>query len=175
MSEKIVTDQNVLRQKSKETTLEECEKTGLFRALEHLLATNNTPGIGLAAIQAGYPIRACFLRIPAKDGDARVYRMINPVIEDRHELRRFIGEQCLSLPGVKVDTERYNQVTVKWFDYDYKTEMRAVATGLEAQAIQHEIDHMDGILITDLARPKLGRNDPCFCGSGKKFKKCHGR
>jgi peptide deformylase len=101
--------------------------------------------------------------------------MINPIIEERDgELKRCPGEGCLSLPGVRVDTVRYEQVTAKWFDYDRKEEQRAVFYGFEAQVVQHELDHLDGLLITDrkFSQTKVGRNDPCPCGSGKKFKKC---
>jgi uncharacterized protein YecA (UPF0149 family) len=67
-----------------------------------------------------------------------------------------------------ISIKRYNQIEFKNDGQLFSAE------GKEAQIIQHEIDHMDGILIIDkeYKSNNVGRNDPCPCGSGKKYKKC---
>ena len=181
----IITDPSRLRVKCSETTIEEVERTGLIKEMEDAMIANPVKGIGLAAPQIGKLVRVCIIRIP-EHTDSRGRKrqqcyitMINPVIEKMETLGRVSNERCLSLPGLTIDTMRYWQVTVRWLDYDDKVEKRAVFVDLEAFCVAHECDHLDGILITDRAAPplvegkkKVGRNDPCPCGSTKKYKKC---
>lgn len=131
-------------------------------------------GIGLSAVQIGSPIRACTIRT-----EKLKLNMINPVITDVYDKFCHQGEGCLSLPGVSIDTERYQGCTVEWLDYDEKMPKKATFYGIEAVVVQHECQHMDGILITDVQHKeeaKVGRNDPCpICsknGIQIKYKKC---
>lgn len=169
---KIVTDLNQLKKKSKEISLNEAHELSIFVKLDGALKLSYRPGVGLAAIQIAIPVRAIIIRYANTS-----VNMLNPIIVDRIGKIR-TQEGCLSLPGLLVETERAEQVMVRWIDYDSKTEQTAVFYGLEAVIVQHEVDHLDGILIIDREAfevKKVGRNEPCPCGSGKKYKKCCGR
>jgi peptide deformylase len=104
-------------------------------------------GVGLAATQVGILRR---LLVFQASRDAEPTALINPEIEWRSE-DLVIGEEgCLSLPGVTMDVERPLYATVAGLDVDGE-QVRIEAAGLEARVLQHEIDHLDGILILDHA------------------------
>jgi peptide deformylase len=166
----IITDKNVLEGISKDTTIEECVSLDLFSELDNALEDSDIPGCGLAAIQIGYALRACIAIIGEK-----TYRMINPRLVRQAEPIVWPGEACLSQPGRSYTTDRYNQVTIGWIDYMTGTNKLKDFEGFSAVVLQHEIDHMDGILNYKREHknmPKIGRNEMCPCGSGKKHKKC---
>lgn len=102
----------------------------------------NVKGIGLAAIQIGNAVRV--LVMDAK----KPYVLINPVITSFDGIKEKKNESCLSLPGVVEEIERYDGVQVTYLDENGEPHA-AVFTGLEAQCIQHEIDHLDGITMPD--------------------------
>jgi peptide deformylase len=102
-------------------------------------------GIGLAATQLGVLHRVLVYRAYSDDP---LTALINPVIEWAAEELETLEEGCLSLPGVHVEVERPAQVRVRARDVAGK-ELVIEAEGLEARVIQHEIDHLDGILILD--------------------------
>jgi peptide deformylase len=102
-------------------------------------------GIGLAATQLGVLHRVLVYRVYSDDP---LTALVNPVIEWAAEELETLEEGCLSLPGVHVDVERPAQVRVRARDVAGK-ELLVEAEGLEARVIQHEIDHLDGILILD--------------------------
>jgi peptide deformylase len=102
-------------------------------------------GIGLAATQLGILRRLLVYRV---EHDSPVVALANPVIEwSGHELET-MDEGCLSLPGVLVDVERPVHVRVSARD-EYGDPVVIEASGLEARVIQHEMDHLDGVLILD--------------------------
>src|SRR5688572_29875740 len=107
---------------------------------------NDAMGIGLAATQVGVMHRVLVYRV---EPEAPVAALINPVIdwssEDETEV---MDEGCLSLPGVMVEVERPVYVRVRGSDERGDT-LLIEASGLEARVIQHEIDHLDGVLILD--------------------------
>jgi peptide deformylase len=100
-------------------------------------------GVGLAAPQIGKNIRLIVLQMP----DEEPFAMINPEIIKR-EGEREIMEACLSIPGYEGLVKRSITVTAKGINESGK-QMRIKASGLLAQALEHEIDHLDGILYTD--------------------------
>lgn len=102
-------------------------------------------GIGLAATQLGVLHRVLVYRAYSDDP---LTVLVNPVIEWAAEERETLEEGCLSLPGVHVEVERPARVRVRAHDVAGK-ELVVEAEGLEARVIQHEIDHLDGILILD--------------------------
>jgi peptide deformylase len=102
-------------------------------------------GIGLAATQLGVLHRVLVYRAYSDDP---LTVLVNPVIEWAAEELETLEEGCLSLPGVHVEVERPAQVRVRARDVAGK-ELVVEADGLEARVIQHEIDHLDGILILD--------------------------
>jgi peptide deformylase len=102
-------------------------------------------GVGLAATQLGALHRVLVYCAYAEDP---VTALINPVLEWRSEEQETAEEGCLSLPGVHVEVERAAQVRVRAQD-ETGRELEIEAEGLEARVIQHEIDHLDGVLILD--------------------------
>ena len=104
-------------------------------------------GIGLAAPQVGLPHRILVM----DDGTGGVQALINPVIENRSGTIRE-EEGCLSLPGVFGVVERTKTITVRAMDADGKP-VSLEATGLKARIVQHELDHLDGVLFIDRLPP----------------------
>lgn len=171
----IITDESILRTKNEKVTEEEAKE--IIIELEKSLASSVIPGVGLAAPQIGINKSVAIIRIKT-DNYEQYIDLVNPKIID--ERQGFVNKEegCLSIPGKRFNTWRYKEVFVK----DDTNPDGFVATGFEAVAIQHEIDHLNGVLVSDRAidKKKVGRNEPCPCGkmvNGKpvKFKKCHGR
>ena len=102
-------------------------------------------GIGLAATQVGVLHRVLVFRAYPEDP---VTALVNPVVEWTSEELETAEEGCLSLPGVHVEVERPARVRVAARD-GAGAELELEAEGLEARVIQHEIDHLDGVLILD--------------------------
>jgi len=170
----IVTDKNILRTKSVDTTVEICKREFIFPLMEKGLKYSPHSGVGLAAIQIGEPLRACIIRL-----DGTEVNMINPIITDKYIFIKNSQEGCLSLPDIFVDTKRYMGINVEWTDFPSGERKEAECSGMESIIVQHEVHHMDGILITDIkyiTAPKVGRNEHCpECannGINIKYKKC---
>jgi len=110
----------------------------------------HTNGIGLAAIQVAQPIRALILNIPDEDGeqvDENLLEMINPVLTDKSGDTLY-QEGCLSVPKFYEEVKRFESVSVNYQDRDGNTHSLE-ADGLLSIAIQHEMDHLEGILFID--------------------------
>jgi peptide deformylase len=113
------------------------------------------PAIGLAAPQVGFSERLIVVDVRHPEGEKELITLVNPeILEVEGEV---IGEEgCLSLPGVKENITRANKVLVRGYDLNGK-EIKIVAEGLLAVALQHEIDHLMGILLIDrVSRLKRG-------------------
>jgi peptide deformylase len=106
---------------------------------------NDALGVGLAATQLGVLHRLLVYRVQQ---DAPVNALINPEIEWRGNEQEIAEEGCLSLPTVLVEVERPIHVRVRATD-EHGEPILIEASGLEARVIQHEIDHLDGVLILD--------------------------
>jgi peptide deformylase len=106
---------------------------------------NDALGVGLAATQLGVLHRLLVYRVQP---ESEVAALVNPEIEWAGEAQEVAEEGCLSLPEVLVDVERPLHVRVRGRD-ENGDEVIVEATGLEARVIQHEIDHLDGVLILD--------------------------
>ncbi len=104
-------------------------------------------GIGLAAPQVGLPHRILVM----DDGKRGVQALINPVIESRSGTIRE-EEGCLSLPGIFAEVERSRTITVQATDGDGKP-VSFETSGLKARVVQHELDHLDGVLFIDRLPP----------------------
>jgi peptide deformylase len=102
-------------------------------------------GIGLAATQVGILHRLLVYRV---EPDAPVNALVNPVIEFSSDDEEWAEEGCLSLPAVHVEVERPVFVRVRAVD-EHGDDVVVEASGLEARVIQHEVDHLDGVLILD--------------------------
>lgn len=106
------------------------------------------PGVGLAAPQIGVLKRVIVLDI-----DDGLIVMCNPRIVEKSDETEVEDEGCLSLPGITVPVERSLSVTCEALNLEGK-EVRVEAADLLARALQHEIDHLDGVLIIDRATPE---------------------
>lgn len=103
-------------------------------------------GIGLAAPQVGRSIRAVVIDV----GDGRLLELINPVITAR-EGAAVDSEGCLSVPGIFGEVERSEKVTVEYMTR-YGKRRTLEADNLLARCVQHELDHLEGILFIDIAK-----------------------
>jgi peptide deformylase len=102
-------------------------------------------GIGLAATQVGLMNRVLVYRV---ESHGSIAALVNPQLEWAGEQREAMEEGCLSLPGVLVEVERPVYVRVRAQD-ERGNDVLVEASGLEARVIQHEMDHLDGLLILD--------------------------
>ena len=106
------------------------------------------PGIGLAAVQVGVTKRVVVMDLAKKDEPKAPRVLINPKLTWRSDEKATYEEGCLSIPEFYEEVERPAQVRVKFLDLDGK-EQEIEASGLLATCIQHEIDHLDGVLFID--------------------------
>jgi len=122
---------------------------GIRRLMDDMLETMYAaPGIGLAAPQVGRLVRVIVVDIAEKDEPPQPYRMANPEIVRASEDNRIMNEGCLSLPDYYADVERPDSITVKYLD-ETGTRQILEADGMLATCIQHEIEHLDGVLFVD--------------------------
>ncbi len=106
------------------------------------------PGIGLAAIQVATPKRVVTMDLAKKEEPKSPQVFINPEILWRSDETAIYEEGCLSIPEYYSDVERPTQVKVKYLDLDGKAQ-EIEANGLLATCLQHEIDHLNGVLFID--------------------------
>ena len=142
----------VLRMQAREVESFDGDLASLVERMRHLLRDAN--GIGLAATQVGV-LRRVFLFLPDPEQDA--VALVNPRILERSDERVSDDEGCLSLQGVVVPVERDERVTVEASDPE-GNEVRFELEGLPARIAQHELDHLDGVLILDRTTPE-GRRE----------------
>ena len=110
------------------------------RMIKAMKANN---GMGLAAPQVGKSIRLCII-----EEGGRLYVLINPKIKSRSREKVMGEEGCLSFPGKFLNIERSEKVKVRYLDEKGK-KVKIKASGLLARALQHETDHLDGVLFID--------------------------
>jgi len=137
-----------LRQKSLEVEQFDSQLHELLDAMYPFMMQTN--GIGLAAIQVAHPKRVLIINIPDEEdiqSDENLIEMINPVIVEKSGTTTY-QEGCLSVPTFYEDIDRFELVKVNYQDRDGNTKTLE-ATGLLSIAIQHEMDHLDGILFID--------------------------
>jgi peptide deformylase len=121
----------------------------LRKLIEDMFETMyDAPGIGLAAIQVGTPKRVITMDLAKKEEPKHPQVFINPEIVWTSEEKATYEEGCLSIPEYYDDVERPAQVKVKYLDLEGKPR-EVVADGLFATCLQHEIDHLNGVLFID--------------------------
>ena len=143
----ILTEPNeILRQKS--LPVENVDKD-IQILMDDMLATMySAPGIGLAAIQVGIPKRVIVLDIEKKEGEKKPIFLVNPEIIEKSEKKSTSEEGCLSVPGQFAEIDRPDKCHIKYLDY-HGNKKEINAEGMLATCIQHEIDHLEGILFID--------------------------
>jgi peptide deformylase len=115
------------------------------------------PGIGLAAIQIGEPVRAIVMDLDHRDGERQPRYFVNPEILWASEETLPYEEGCLSVPDIYDEVERPAQVKLRYLNY-HGDVVEEDADGVFAVCIQHEMDHLDGVLFIDhLSRLKRNR------------------
>lgn len=136
----LTVEEPILRQRAKKVTQFD---TSLHRLLDDLVDTmRDAPGIGLAANQVGVPLQVAVIEL-----EDEVTELINPqVVRASGELIDWEG--CLSIPGFVAEVQRHAKVTVKARDR-FGKEFRVKGEELFARALQHEIDHLNGVLYVD--------------------------
>lgn len=165
MYQVVTAPDKILIQKAKEVKTFDRKLQKILKGMEEtLLATYDPVGVGLAAPQVGLPLRI-FLMKP--DEKTKVTYYINPKIESASEIEEIpsftnsekveskkpesskdkLLEGCLSLPNIWGNVARKTEVTMTWFDENGKRKTEKL-TGFPAIIVQHEIDHLDGILFT---------------------------
>jgi peptide deformylase len=106
------------------------------------------PGIGLAAIQVGIPKRIIVMDISRDETKKEPRYFVNPIIKNKNSEKAIYEEGCLSVPNQFAEIERPNSCEVEYLDYE-GNKQKLKANGLLATCIQHEMDHLDGILFID--------------------------
>jgi peptide deformylase len=132
-----------LRSKALEVTRFDGALAEELRRMGQLM--DDAVGLGLAATQVGVMHRVLVYRVGA---DAPLVPIVNPVLEWSSDEQEIAEEGCLSLPGVAVDVERPVHARIRAQDESGEA-ILIEASGLEARVLQHEMDHLDGVLIID--------------------------
>ncbi len=147
----------------------------LEKELEHANRLGKN-GIGLAAPQIGIAKDIAIVRLPKMS-----FNLVNAKLVQGYDPAVFTDEGCLSFPGRVENTTRFQEV---YITNNLVEPHSFVASGFVAVVCQHELDHLNQKLFMDRSVPKIvpvvrkakvGPNEPCICGSGKKYKKCCGK
>ena len=144
---KILTEPNkILREKSLPVDKVDGD---LQKLMDDMLQTMYAaPGIGLAAIQVGVPKRVIVLDISRKDFPKNPMCFVNPEIMEKSKTNSTYEEGCLSVPGQFAEIDRPDSCHIKYLDY-YGQPKELKTRGMLATCIQHEIDHLEGVLFID--------------------------
>ena len=164
----IITNLELLKKPSVDVSSEE-EELDIINKLECVLKEYSY-GIGLSAVQIGIYKRVAIVRT----NDIKINLINSSILFSCGEIT--IKEGCLSLPNTEVEVKRSLDVLIKNNGFLHKEKLAVY--GLVSVCAQHEIDHWDGVLITDKSitrHTRIGPNMLCLCGSKKKYKKCCGK
>ena len=143
----ILTEPNKLLRQISEPVLE----VGMFERelMDDMLDTMySANGIGLAAIQIGVPKRIIVIDISKNKDIKKPMFFVNPVIKNQNKENSTYEEGCLSVPGQFAEIDRPSKCEIDYLDYD-GNKQNLIAEGLLATCIQHEMDHLEGILFID--------------------------
>ena len=143
----ILTEPNsILRQVSKPVeNIGKEEQSLMDDMLETMYAAN---GIGLAAIQIGIPKRIIVMDLSKDENKKEPRFFVNPIIKNKDAIKSTYEEGCLSVPNQFAEIDRPQKCNVEYLDYNGEKQT-LVAEGLLATCIQHEMDHLEGILFID--------------------------
>ena len=143
----IITEPNkLLRQISKPVkNVGQNEQRLMDDMLETMYEAN---GIGLAAIQVGVPKRIIVMDICKEKNKKEPLYFVNPIIKNKNPLKATYEEGCLSVPNQFAEIDRPSKCEIEYLDYNGKKQLLK-ADGLLATCIQHEMDHLEGVLFID--------------------------
>ena len=150
----------VLRRRAREVTAEELRSAELQRLIDDMIETKRAlDGAGLAAPQVAMGVRIALAEVEGKN-PRYPYKppipltvMVNPAIEPLDEETVEINEGCLSVPDLRGSLSRHVKVRVRYLDRE-GNRREEVKRGLTAGTLQHEVDHLDGVLFVDRADPR---------------------
>ncbi len=151
----VLADEPLLREKSRKVKRITADVQQLIDDMVETMRA--APGVGLAAPQVGALQRVVVMEVPVRDEEegteeteprTRLYVLVNPEITDMSAETICAEEGCLSIPGYVGEVERAAEVTVRYQNRAGRP-MRLTGQGFLARVIQHEVDHLDGILYTD--------------------------
>ena len=143
----IITEPNqLLREVSKPVTKVGKEEQQLMDDMLETMYSAN--GIGLAAIQIGVPKRIIVMDLGKDENKKEPRYFVNPVIKNKDTLKSTYEEGCLSVPNQFAEIDRPKKCEVEYLDYNGEKKL-LIAEGLLATCIQHEMDHLEGILFID--------------------------
>ena len=131
---------------------------GLEKLVDDMFETmHNAEGVGLAAPQIGLTVRVFVVDLSPLAEDEPLLKdfrkaFINPHIIEKEGDKVLMDEGCLSIPGLREDVLRYNTIRIKYFDTNWQ-EHDEVYSGFSARVLQHEYDHLDGIMFVDYCSP----------------------
>ena len=139
----------VLREKARDVTAFDDSLRQLVQDLYDTMAAYH--GVGLAANQVGVAQRVFVVDVPREDGTHDRFAAVNPVLDQRSGREK--GEEgCLSMPGILADVDRATLLRLRAHD-EHGQPFERIVEGYLARAIQHETDHLDGVLFTDRLGP----------------------
>ena len=150
----------VLRERARELAVEEIRSDGVQRLIDDMVDTMRAAhGAGLAANQVAETVRVAVVEV--RPGNPRYpYKppvpltvIVNPVIEPLDDDVEHINEGCLSVPNLRGEVPRHVSIRLRYLDRE-GVEHDEVRRGLTAGTFQHEVDHLDGVLIVDRADPR---------------------
>jgi len=145
------TDNTILRTKSEAVLSREYEQyIKIGKEMIRYIKNKENHGVGLAAPQIGYNKRLIVVSLlkDREDESFQTVLMINPVILEHSENTDLENEGCLSLPGEKGKVERFLSIKLAYIDENKKEKILHLS-GVPARIVQHEIDHLDGVLFVD--------------------------
>ncbi len=131
---------------------------GLEQLVEDMFETmHNAEGVGLAAPQIGLPIRIFVVDLSALGEDEPLLKdfrkgFINPQIVEKVGEKVLMEEGCLSIPGLREDVLRFETIRIRYYDSKWQ-EYDQVFSGFPARVIQHEYDHLEGVMFVDYCSP----------------------
>lgn len=170
----IVTAELELKKKSKKTSIDECNELKIWDKLREVLLAFPLSS-AISANQIGILKRAILLFIKEDGNILEEVKFVNPVILDAKDNIQYKNECCLSYPGREITTQRHNWIEIRDDINGKKEYNRHIAV-----LLQHKVDHLNGVLLHERAVvksvneiKKVGKNHPCPCRSGKKYKNCH--
>ncbi len=135
------TDNPILRQKTQKVPKVTKDILKLLKDMEDTLKDEG--GLGIAANQVGHALRMCLAKFNGK-----INVLINVEITWRGEKTDIVEEGCLSLPGIDIKVERPTEITIKYLNEKGEEQERKLSD-VDARIVQHEVDHLDNILISD--------------------------
>jgi peptide deformylase len=126
------------------------------------------PGVGVAAVQVGVPKRVVTIDATRGEEEKRPVALINPEVLWASAEKSILEEGCLSIPDFTDEVERPTKIKARFLDLDGRT-IEVEAEGLFARVLQHEIDHINGVLFIDhLSKLKRGRIEKKFVKAAKR-------